>query len=139
MTRRKTKQRMAILEVLKGVRTHPAADWIYDEVRKKLPHISKGTVYRNLKILEEDGSILELNVDGVVGRYEIRQDNHYHFICEKCGRIFDLNEPVETGLNSKFAKKTGFRITHHQLEFRGLCKDCQRHQALILNRKRKST
>ena len=116
---------MAIMEVLKGVSTHPSADWIYDEVRKKLPHISKGTIYRNLKVLEEEGTILELNLDGLVGRYEIRQNNHYHFICEKCGMIFDLNEPVETKLNSKYAKKTGFKITRHQLEFRGLCKDCQ--------------
>ena len=125
MITRKTKQKMAILEVLKGVRTHPSADWIYDEVRKKLPHISKGTVYRNLKVLEEEGAILELNVDGVVGRYEIRQDSHYHFICEKCARIFDLNEPIETNLNDKFAEKTGFIITHHQMEFRGLCQGCQ--------------
>ena len=117
---------MAILEVLKGVRTHPSAAWIYNEVRKKIPHISKGTVYRNLMVLEEEGAVIELNVDGTVGRYEIRQDNHYHFICNQCGRIFDLNEPVETELNVKFAKKTGFKITHHQLEFRGLCKDCQR-------------
>jgi Fur family transcriptional regulator, peroxide stress response regulator len=125
MMRRKTRQRMAIMEVLKGVRTHPAADWIYDEVRKKLPHISKGTVYRNLKVLEEEGAIIELNVDGAVARYEIRQDNHYHFICEQCGRIIDLKGPVETGLNAKFARKTGFKITRHQLEFRGLCHDCQ--------------
>lgn len=126
MARRKTKQRLAIIEVLQGVRTHPSADSIYDEVRKKLPHISKGTIYRNLNLLEDEGLITELNVDGVVGRYEIRQHNHYHFICEKCGRIFDLNEPVETGLNAKFAKKTGFNITHHHLEFRGVCLGCQR-------------
>jgi len=127
-----TRQRMAILDVLKGVRTHPSADWIYEEVRKKLTHISKGTIYRNLNVLEDEGLIIELNVDGVVGRYEIRQDNHYHFVCEKCGRIFDLNEPIENGLNKKYAKKTGFKITHHQLEFRGLCKDCQR----ILDKKK---
>ena len=126
MERRKTKQRIAILEVLKGVRTHPSADWIYDEVRKKLPHISKGTIYRNLNVLEDEGVIIELNMDGMVGRYEIRQNNHYHFICEKCGRIFDLKEPIETGLNMKYAKRTGLKITRHQLEFRGLCKDCQR-------------
>lgn len=117
---------MAILEMLKEVRNHPSANWIYDEVRKKLPHISKGTVYRNLNVLEDEGVIIELNVDGIVGRYEIRQDNHYHFICEKCGRIYDLNGPVETELNVKYAKKTGFKISHHRLEFRGLCKDCQR-------------
>jgi len=126
MKRRKTKQRIAIMEVLKGDRTHPSADWIYDEVRKKLPQISKGTIYRNLNVLVDEGAIIELNVDGMVGRYEIKQDNHYHFICEKCGRIFDLNEPVETGLNAKFAKKTGFKITEHRLEFRGLCRDCQK-------------
>lgn len=126
MKRRKTKQRIAIMEALKGVRTHPSADWIYDEVRKKLPQISKGTIYRNLNVLVDEGAIIELNVDGMVGRYEIKQDNHYHFICENCGRIFDLNEPVETGLNAKFAKKTGFKITEHRLEFRGLCRDCQK-------------
>lgn len=124
--KRKTLQRMALLEALRGVRTHPTADWIFDEVRKKIPHISKGTIYRNLKVLEEERAVIELNVDGIVGRYEIRRDDHYHFICEKCGLIFDLHEPIETELNVRFAKKTGFKITHHQLEFRGLCKDCQR-------------
>jgi len=117
---------MAIIEVLKGVRTHPSAGWIYDEVRKKLPHVSKGTIYRNLNVLEDEGAIIELNVDGVVGRYEIRQDNHYHFICEKCGHIFDLNEPIEAELNLRYTKKTGFKITHHRLEFRGLCRDCRK-------------
>ncbi len=108
--RRKTRQRMAILEVLRGIRTHPSADWIYNEVRKKIPHVSKGTVYRNLMVLEEEGAVIELNVDGTVGRYEISQDNHYHFICEQCGRIIDLFEPIETELNVKFAKEPALRL-----------------------------
>ncbi len=117
---------MAILEILKGVSTHPSADWIYNEVRKKIPHISRGTVYRNLKVLEEEGAIIDLNLDGTFGRYEIRHDNHYHFLCEQCGRIIDIFEPVVTELNVRFAKKTGFKITRHRLEFHGICKDCQR-------------
>ena len=125
MIRRDTKQREAILNLLRSADSHPTADWIYDEVRKIIPNISKGTVYRNLKILRETGGISELNLSGTVSRFEGRQENHYHFRCEKCGQVFDLDEPVNNELDEKVAKRTGFRISHHQLEFRGLCKDCQ--------------
>jgi Fur family peroxide stress response transcriptional regulator len=125
MIRRDTKQREAILNVLHGANSHPTADWVYDEVRKVIPNISKGTVYRNLKILREDGKISELNLSGTVSRYEGNQKNHYHFRCEKCGRVFDLDEPVNNELNEKISKRTGFKVSYHQLEFRGLCKDCQ--------------
>jgi len=101
------------------------ADWIYDEVRKVIPNISKGTVYRNLKILEEKGEISELNLNGTVTRFEGRQTNHYHFRCTGCGRIFDLDETVDVELDERVARKTGFKVSYHQLEFRGLCKDCQ--------------
>ena len=125
MIRRDTKQREAILNVLHGANSHPTADWVYDEVRKVIPNISKGTVYRNLKILREDGKISELNLSGTVSRYEGNQKNHYHFRCEKCGRVFDLDEPVNNELDEKISKRTGFKVSYHQLEFRGLCKDCQ--------------
>jgi Fur family peroxide stress response transcriptional regulator len=125
MIRRDTKQREAILNVLHGANSHPTADWVYDEVRKVIPNISKGTVYRNLKILREDGKISELNLSGTVSRYEGNQKNHYHFRCEKCGRVFDLDEPVNNELDEKISKRSGFKVSYHQLEFRGLCKDCQ--------------
>ena len=128
MIRRETKQREAILNVLRGADSHPTADWIYDEVRKVIPNISKGTVYRNLKILREDGKISELNLSGTVSRYEGNQNDHYHFRCEKCGRVFDLDEPVNNELDEKIAKRTGFKVSYHQLEFRGLCKDCQKNR-----------
>ena len=122
---RNTKQRQAILDVLRGATSHPTADQVYDEVRKVIPHISKGTVYRNLRILSETGQISELNLSGTLGRFEGRQDNHYHFRCDKCGRVFDLDEPVDRELDKRIAKKTGFNISYHQLEFRGLCRDCR--------------
>ena len=123
--RRETKQREAILNVLRGATSHPTADWIYDEVRKVIPSISKGTVYRNLKILRETGLISELNLSGTVSRFEGRQDTHYHFRCERCGRVFDIDEPVDKEIDRRVAVRTGFKISYHQLEFRGLCKDCQ--------------
>jgi Fe2+ or Zn2+ uptake regulation protein len=126
MIRRETKQREAILNVLRRTDSHPTADWIYDEVRKMIPNISKGTVYRNLKLLVQAGEISELNISGTVSRYEGKLKNHYHFRCEKCGRVFDLAEPIHNELDEKIAKQTGFKVSYHQLEFRGLCKNCQR-------------
>jgi Fe2+ or Zn2+ uptake regulation protein len=125
MNRRETKQREAILRVLRNTKTHPTADWIYEEVKKEIPHISKGTVYRNLQVLQEDGAVTELNLNGTLSRFEAKQDSHYHFRCKQCGRVFDVDEPVNNELDERVAKKTGFNVSHHQLEFRGLCKDCQ--------------
>ena len=123
---RNTKQRDAILDFLRGATSHPTADQVYDGVRKVIPNISKGTVYRNLNILRETGQISELNLSGTVSRFEGRKDNHYHFRCEKCGRVFDLDEPVNKELDDKIARNTGFTVSYHQLEFRGLCKECKK-------------
>ena len=128
MIRRETKQREAILNIFRSVDSHPTADCIYDEARKVIPNISKGTVYRNLKILRDIGEISELNLSGTVSRYESKPEKHYHFRCEKCGRVFDLDEPVNKDLDDRVARNTGFTVSYHQLEFRGLCKDCKNKQ-----------
>ena len=113
---------------MRSTKSHPTADWIYEEVKKEIHHISKGTVYRNLKVLQENGQVSELNLSGTVSRFEAKQENHYHFRCERCDRVFDVDEPVDRKLDRKVAKRTGLKISHHQLEFRGLCQDCQHEQ-----------
>jgi len=123
---RRTKQKEAILKVLRSINSHPTVDWIYNEVRKEIPDISLGTVYRNLKLLRESGEILEIDLSGAFSRFDGNPDNHYHFRCEKCGRVFDVDEPVNKELDERVAQKTGFKILHHRLEFRGLCKECQK-------------
>ncbi len=123
--RRETKQREAILRYLKKATSHPTADAIYEGVKKEIPKISKGTVYRNLKILQESGQIAELHIEGNTSRYEGRKENHYHFRCESCDKIYDVDEPVDTSLDERLSRKTGFLVSGHQLEFCGLCKDCQ--------------
>jgi len=123
---KRTKQRDTILRVLKGTKSHPTADWIYSEVRKEIPNISLGTVYRNLRLLSERGDILEIDLGGKLSRYDAYTENHYHFQCDKCGRVFDLNEAVNKDMDEKVAQDTGFWVTHHRLEFHGLCKDCQK-------------
>jgi Fur family transcriptional regulator, peroxide stress response regulator len=123
--RRVTRQKEAILRILSNTSSHPTADQIYVEVKKEIPSISKGTVYRNLKILQESGEITELVLNSALGRYEVKQKNHYHFRCERCARVIDLDIPVERGLDRKVALRTGLKISGHQLEFRGVCRDCQ--------------
>jgi len=122
---RKSKQKEAVLGVVKSTKSHPTASWVYEQVREEIPGISLGTVYRNLKMLKQDGEILELDLAGALSRFDGKTENHYHFRCEKCGRVFDLDEPVNEMINGEISRKTGFRVTHHRLEFRGLCRDCQ--------------
>ena len=111
---------------MRNTRSHPTADQIYEEVRKDIPNISKGTVYRNLQVLQDDGAITELKLNDTLSRYEVKQESHYHFRCEKCGRVSDIDMPVNIELDQQVEKRTGLKISYHQLEFRGLCKDCQK-------------
>jgi Fe2+ or Zn2+ uptake regulation protein len=123
--RRQTKQREAILNFLRQTDSHPTADRIYDEVRKTMPKISKGTVYRNLQVLQEEGHISEVKLYDTAGRYEIKKKAHYHFRCCQCGQVNDIDIPVMEELDRQATKETGLAISGHQLEFRGLCKECE--------------
>ena len=125
---RKSKQKELILKVLKSTNSHPTAEGVYQKVKREMPHISLGTVYRNLKLLNQGGEIAELNLAGTLSRFDGCTRPHYHFRCERCQRVFDVDEPVDETIDSRVARKTGFQITHHRLEFRGLCQDCQRSE-----------
>ncbi len=122
---RKTRQKQAILEVLKNTTSHPTADWVYRQVRKEIPNISLGTVYRNLRQLSQNGEITELVLCSCLSRFDARTDNHYHLRCETCGGVFDVDEPLNSELDKIAARRTGFRVLYHRLEFYGLCLECQ--------------
>jgi Fe2+ or Zn2+ uptake regulation protein len=107
---------------------HPSADWVYDRVRKEIPNISMGTVYRNLKSLAKSGEIKELDIPGSLSRFDGNNTNHYHCRCEKCGQIFDLDEPVDYGTETRIAEKTGFKVKRHYLEFIRLFWDCLKQE-----------
>ena len=123
---RKSKQKDSILRVVKETKSHPTAEWIYEQVKKEIPNISLGTVYRNLKLMKQRGELSEQGLSGILSRFDGNVQNHYHFRCEQCGRLFDVDEPVDKAIDKRVAQKTGFVVSHHCLEFRGLCNDCQR-------------
>ena len=120
---RKSKQKEAILRVIRGTVSHPSAEWVYEQVKQEIPDISLGTVYRNIRLLKEGGHILGLETS-TTGRFDGNTKDHYHFRCDKCERIFDVDVPVNKKLNDKVAERTGFKVDSHRLEFHGLCKDC---------------
>ena len=92
---RRTKQREAILKVLKATDTHPTAQWIYEQVRRELQHISLGTVYQDLKLLKQNGEIEELKFCSNQSRFDGNTGKHSHFCCLKCNGVFDIKEPVD--------------------------------------------
>ncbi len=122
---RMTKQRKAILEVLKNTNSHPTADEIYEEVKKKIPNISLGTIYRNLNVLEEMDEIMVLDYGSTYSRFDGCADNHYHFKCKECENVFDLDMEILDNLERNVEESFPFSVEAHRLEFYGLCPDCQ--------------
>ncbi len=123
---RMTRQRMVILEELRRVKTHPSADEIYEMVRKRLPRISLGTIYRNLEILSGSGEIQKLDSGSSLKRFDGRADCHYHIRCERCDRLADIFFDPQVDLNSRVRDFTDFSDVDYKLEFVGICPDCRR-------------
>lgn len=120
---RMTKQRSVILETLKSVCNHPTADEIHAMVRRKMPHISLGTVYRNLDLLANSGEILCLSRAGAQKRFDGNITPHHHVRCDKCGKVGDVFENIplpELG----DAKIPGFSVKGCEVEFTGVCDSC---------------
>lgn len=125
--RRITYQRRLILEAVRAVDIHPTAEWVYRQVCSRLPRISLGTVYRNLKLLAEQGLIQGMSGRGF-GRYDGNTTRHHHFICQVCGQISDLRVPVGRALERRTASRTGLEIFYHRIEFYGRCGKCRARQ-----------
>ena len=120
---RLTDQRRLILSTVRGTESHPTAERVHAEVRRRLPRVSLATVYRNLRLLARQGLLSELR-QGPSVRFDARVDRHHHFTCSGCGRIFDLEEPMDATLEAQVAARSGFQVSHHHIEFYGLCAGC---------------
>ena len=127
MTERKlrySRQRERIYEYLKSTPEHPSAEMIYEALRPEMPNLSLGTVYRNLKLLEEMGRIQRVTSSQNVERYDARCSDHAHFICEACGSICDL-EVVDRNAIERACNISGTPSVHSlHVTFTGLCEAC---------------
>ena len=122
--RRYSKQREAVLQAVMRADVHPTAEWVYETVREDLPNISLGTVYRNLKLLTDEGRLQEVVLDDNVTRYDGNTSEHYHCICERCGKILDVDLDADEAFAELTEQINDFSVLDHNLEFYGLCEKC---------------
>ena len=121
---KRSRQREKIYQVLTKTVAHPTAEWVHEQVRSQIPRISLGTVYRNLHILTAQGKIQELDFGQGLHRYDATVDQHYHFVCERCGVVRDLEVPPQQDLHDRVRDMVPGKITNHRLDFFGVCTDC---------------
>ncbi len=118
-----SRQRETILNNLCSRIDHPTADELYLDLKGELPNLSLGTLYRNLALLSENGTILKFHC-GTSDRFDGNNSLHYHLICESCNRLYDIDHSPLSDLNSIFNKDYKGEIKSHLLVFYGLCEKC---------------
>ena len=118
-------QRIAIMEYLMNHPIHPSADDIYTALSPSMPTLSKTTVYNTLKLFSEQGAALMLTIDEKNTNFDADTSVHSHFLCRRCGHIYDLKcpESVKTVENQEM---DGHQVTEVHYYYKGICKNCLR-------------
>jgi len=126
---RLTAPRQLILEVVRRTDTHPTAAFVYARVRRRLPRVSLGTVYRNLRRLAAEGLLVE-RTDEKGLRFDANLTRHDHFTCLACHRIYDVPTPARRPAPSP-ATRSGFEVLEQRTEYFGRCAACRRRGGVI--------
>jgi Fur family peroxide stress response transcriptional regulator len=120
-----THQRLAIYqELYNSMDQHPDAEMIYQEVKKRFPMISLGTVYKTLERFSDVGLVQKVSPTTEVARYDIEVKPHYHLICLECQRIVNVDQSVVSEAID-LPHYPGFQVLSYQLVFQGYCPTCQ--------------
>jgi Fur family transcriptional regulator, ferric uptake regulator len=130
---RNTRQRQVVLEELQKLASHPTASTLYQIVRRRMPKISLGTVYRNLELLTRMGMIQKLEYAGSEARFDGNADRHDHLRCVRCGRVDDVSASPLDLFDTVAKDWGGYKILGHRLEFFGLCPDCRKRDPEVRN------
>ncbi|MEC0179459.1 peroxide-responsive transcriptional repressor PerR [Paenibacillus favisporus] len=120
-----TPQRHAILAYLMESMNHPTADEIYRALEPKFPSMSVATVYNNLKMFMEAGMVHELTYGDNSSRFDANVSDHFHVICEKCGKIEDFMYPSLKDVEYTAEQSTGFKVKDLRMELYGICSSCK--------------
>ena len=121
---RHSHQRERIFEYLTQSCTHPSAEMIYNDLRPEIPGLSLGTVYRNLKLLEELGKVRRVTSFQGSDRYDAICGDHAHFVCQGCGAILDLEGVDPESFRENLPLEEGYRLGRVDLLVTGHCPQC---------------
>lgn len=120
-----TVQRRIIVEAVLGREDHPTADRIYEEVKKRVPEISRATVYRTLEALVEMGAIRRAHYLGPASRFDANTTHHQHLVCVRCNSVVDFEDSRLDDLPIPDPTNTGFQISDYSVYYTGVCSQCQ--------------
>lgn len=120
-----TKQRHAVLQVIRESENHLTANEVFEDARRILPSISFATVYNSLHYLKSEGLIGEVTFGNDASRYDRNLMRHDHAICNKCGKLVDLDLRIPNALMKEAAELSKFTAKSIELTLRGLCPDCE--------------
>ncbi len=120
-----SRQRELILQTVRQYPVHPTADMVYESVRMAEPKISLGTVYRNLNLLAENGTLQKLNMPLGGDRFDGRLDPHSHIICICCGQVCDVESNILSSADQWVEEQTGYAVTGRTVVYSGLCPHCR--------------
>jgi Fur family peroxide stress response transcriptional regulator len=123
-----TAQRYAVMAFLLECNRHPTAAEIFEAVNRVDPRSSRATTYNNLRDLVQAGLLREVAVEGRAARFDVRGMRHHHFICDRCGKLEDIEWFNVAGLprRREFGRR---RVREYELVFRGLCTKCAPRRA----------
>lgn len=121
-----SRQREVILDTLERNAIHPTAEKLMEVIKEENPdsNIGIATVYRNLRKLADAGMIKKIEGLEDAEHFDHNTHTHYHFICNKCKKVFDIDADVAEEIIEKTSQKTGFTITEYDIVFKGICKNC---------------
>lgn len=128
MNKRNSMQKQMIAGAL-NMLNHPTTAQIYGHIGITYPHISMGTVYRNLNTMVEENKAARLSFPNQPDRFDICTHRHYHILCSQCGEVFDIEnipEQILQKLERGIEASTGFTVSEHRLYFSGVCPVCRK-------------
>ena len=125
MERRQTIQKELVLNAVRTLKKHATADEVYSFIANEHPSVGKGTVYRNLNILADEGKVRKVEISDGPDRFDFTLTEHYHVKCIKCGDVSDVDMVKLSDLKKKIKDDHGIEFLGYDILFRGICPKCK--------------